>query len=144
MEEKYELDNTEQRAFNKEQEQQKIEREEDKAYATDSIVDYSKNFIHEKRMSSQKKESTNYSVETDQLDSSDEKQPEEVKVSAQKVNQRLAKPQPKPESKPSKVDEKKDLKQEVTQKVDAEIEKKKALEKAHKEAQVAAQKKVQE
>ena len=35
-------------------EQKKINEDEEKAYATDSIVDYSRNFISEKKMSSAK------------------------------------------------------------------------------------------
>lgn len=102
-----------------------MEHEEDKAYATDSIVDYSKHFIAEKKMTSQRKESTNYSVETDQLDSGEDKpQEEQVKVVAQKVSE-PSKPQPKPETKLTKADEKKETKKEVTKKIDAEIEKKK-------------------
>ena len=54
--------------------------DEDKAYETDKIVDYSKNFISEKKMSSGQKSSSDYEIVTDQLEDEDEKQNDERKV----------------------------------------------------------------
>ena len=60
--------------------QRKIVDDEDKAYETDKIVDYSKNFISEKKMSSARKENTDYDIVTDKLEFDDEKQSEDRKV----------------------------------------------------------------
>lgn len=54
--------------------------DEDKAYETDKIVDYSKNFISEKKMSSARTSNNDYEIVTDQLEDEDEKQNDERKV----------------------------------------------------------------
>jgi hypothetical protein len=61
-------------------EQKKILEDEEKAYETEKIVDYSKNFISEKKLSSAKQESSDYDIVTDKLEDEDEKQHEERKV----------------------------------------------------------------
>lgn len=61
-------------------EQKKILEDEEKAYETEKIVDYSKNFISEKKLSSAKQESSDYDIVTDKLEDEDEKQNEERKV----------------------------------------------------------------
>lgn len=62
--------------------QRKIAEDEERAYETDKIVDYSRNFIAEKKLTSAKKENADYDIVTDQLEFDDEKQTEDRKVVA--------------------------------------------------------------
>ena len=75
-----EVNYTESKKVLEEKEQKKINDEEDKAYETEKIVDYSKNFISEKKLSSARKSDNDYEIVTDQLEDEDEKQNDERKV----------------------------------------------------------------
>ena len=88
-------------------------------------------------MSSQKKEGSEFSVETDQLEDDDDKQKDETKVTAVQKTE-PAKPQPNaektaPQGKTDKKEDKKEIKNEVANKVDAELQKKQAEKKAQEE-----------
>lgn len=65
--------------------QKKIVDDEDKAYETDKIVDYSKNIAAEKKVSQAKKENTDYDIVTDSLEFDQEKNDDKKVTVVQKT-----------------------------------------------------------
>lgn len=65
--------------------QKKINDDEDKAYETDKIVDYSKNIAAEKKVTQAKKENTDYDIVTDTLEFDQEKNDDKKVTVVQKT-----------------------------------------------------------